>query len=1186
MGESTWTIYKLCPKVSLLLRIFMTIGALTWLVILPGCGGSGGSGGGLTGAGTGSSISGLVVLPVGVSLQQRAAVGDNAAGIEVWLEQKPQIRAFCDVTGRYLLSNVPVDVTLNVVARWQEPGTGKTFMQRSVAIIVASGLNQEIADTQLEFATNRLVVMVRDLFGNPVASARFVVWGIEGQTDLQGRLITPAVPDSVSSIVLTILAGGFTPFNMELPVFSHDLGPLIEVNLTTQQDARRTPVISFQPSATSVGPSTASTFAVVVIDPDQLLPAGYQINWSATHGSLAPAADQKTAVWQAPAGNGLATISVAVSAAGFESGASLGITVGGSYQVNARVASFAPITAAAGETVTIKGFGLGEASALNRVLFAGTPGQVLEWGPEEIKVVVPVDAESGPLTLDKAGNTVSAGNFTVIDYATVLSPAFGPPETIVTVTGYGFGDVQGQSQVTLRGDVLPVLKWTNTEIQAKVLLSSRSGSLALIIRGRTRPVADYVVTRVDAITPIWVTRLTEGSPSQVKISGTGFGEEQGDSRVMFHDGQEGTIVSWSDSEIETEVPFAARSGDLVLTISGATALTPMLNIVYHDVYTADVSWSGPIFDSKPFLPGIAIAGSGDYLLTDFSNGWLWKFTADGDFVERIGSSGSGNGQFVQPWGIAVDGDGNIFVADAPSPGNIAGDRIQKLDAAGNYVAAVGGGGAAPGQFNLPQGVALDSVGNVYVADSGNDRIQKFNNQLQFLSEFGSTGIGDGEFDAPAGVAVSPDNRLYVADRKNHRIQEFAANGAFLRWYGLDELGNTGWKAPGSGRSGRSGAGAGQFDEPYGVFVSAAGDLFVADSENGRIQKIDRVTGVALVIGGQGRGDGQFMGPIGLTVAGSDLVIADSENSRIQVVSTAGVYQKKIVPDTSELNTSFTCVAVDRNNGFIFALDRADDSIAVYDLFGWFKQRIGSSGSGNGQLLDPRGLAVDADGNIVVADTGNARIVKLSPTGEHLMNFGAFGSGPGQFKSPERVAIDSSGNILVSDYDANQILVFAASGDFLFSFGGSGTGNGKFDGPLGVAVAPDDSIYVADSGNARVQKFSAAGNFIGWFGADETGNADWHEADTNNRGVIGAGPCRFNVPSDLAVDLEGCVYVLDFAAKHIQKFGPDHVSEDSSHYVTKIDSASGFVGVAIDEASNLFATDQDQQITRFLPSLSY
>lgn len=1184
MGESTGTIYKLRTSVRLLLRIFLTIAVVAWLAVLSGCGGSGGSGGGL--AGTGSSISGLVVLPAGVNLQQRAAAGDDSTRIEVWLEQRPEIRAFCDAQGRYILSNVPVDVSLNVIARWQEPGNGRTFIQRSVAFVVAPGMNQEIADTGLELATRRLVVMVRDLFGNPVAAAQFSVWGIQGQTDLQGRLITPAVPGSVNSIVLTVLAGGFTPFIVELPVFSNDLGPLIEVNLATQQDARRTPVISFQPLVTSVGPSTTSTLAVVVIDPDRLLPAGYQINWSATHGNLTPAADKKTAVWQAPAENGLATISVSIAVAEFKSGASVGITVGGSYQVNARVVSFAPLSGAAGETVTIKGYGLGEASANNRVLFAGAPGQVLEWSPEEIKVVIPVDAESGPLTLDKAGNTVAAGNFTVIDYATVLSPLFGPPETVVTVTGYGFGDEQGESRVTLRGDVLPVLKWTNTEIQAKVLLSSHSGSLAVTIRGRLRPVADYVVTRVNAINPIWVTRLTDGSASQVKISGTGFGEEQGESTVMFHDGQEGTVVSWSDSEIEAEVPFAARSGDLVLTISGATVLTPRLNIVYHDVYTADVSWSGPIFDSKPFLPGIAIAGSGDYLLTDFSNGWLWKFTAAGDFVERIGSPGPGNGQFVQPWGIAVDGAGNIFVADAPSPGGMAGDRIQKLDASGNFVATIGGGGAAPGQFNLPQGIAIDSAGNVYVADSGNDRIQKFTNQLVFVSEFGSTGIGDGEFDSPAGVAVSPDGKLYVADRKNHRIEEFAANGTFLRWYGLDELGNTGWKASGSGRSGRSGAGAGQFDEPYGLLVSAAGDLLVADSENGRIQKINRVTGAAEIIGGQGRGDGQFMGPIGLALDGSDLLIADSENSRIQVVSIAGVFAKKIVPDTSELNTSFTCVSVDRSNGLIFALDRADDSIAVYDLFGGFKQRIGSSGSGNGQLLDPRGLAVDADGNLLVADTGNARIVKLSPAGEQLMSFGAFGSGPGQFKSPERVAVDSGGRILVSDFDADQVLVFEAAGNFLFSFGGSGNGNGKFNGPLGVAAAPDDSIYVADSGNARVQKFSAAGSFIGWFGADETGNADWHEADTSNRGVIGAGPCRFNYPADLAVDLEGCVYVLDFTAQQIQKFGPDHASEDLAHYVTKMDSASGFVGLAVDESGNLFTTDQNQQITRFLPSLSY
>jgi len=137
-----------------------------------------------------------------------------------------------------------------------------------------------------------------------------------------------------------------------------------------------------------------------------------------------------------------------------------------------------------------------------------------------------------------------------------------------------------------------------------------------------------------------------------------------------------------------------------------------------------------------------------------------------DFLTAWGSYGSGDGQFFYPFGVAVDSAGNVYVADSYNY------RIQKFDAGGTYLAKWGSYGAGEGQFSGPWDVAVDSAGNVYVADTGNDRIQKFDAGGTFLAQWGSYGEGEGQFSYPSGLAVDGAGNVYVADSWNHRIQKF------------------------------------------------------------------------------------------------------------------------------------------------------------------------------------------------------------------------------------------------------------------------------------------------------------------------------------------------------------------------------------------------------------------------------
>ena len=182
-------------------------------------------------------------------------------------------------------------------------------------------------------------------------------------------------------------------------------------------------------------------------------------------------------------------------------------------------------------------------------------------------------------------------------------------------------------------------------------------------------------------------------------------------------------------------------------------------------------------------------------------------------------TGDGDGQFSEPWGIDADAAGNVYVADF---GN---NRIQKLDAGGNFLTKWGGFGSGNGQFARPFDVAADSVGNVYVAENpynttpgGNHRVQKFDSDGRFLLKWGSWGGADGQFAGLLGIATDPADHVYVVE--NNRVQKFDSNGTFLLK----------WGSPGFAPW--------QFRGLTGIAVSPTGTVYTLESENRRVQKFD------------------------------------------------------------------------------------------------------------------------------------------------------------------------------------------------------------------------------------------------------------------------------------------------------------------------------------------------------------
>jgi DNA-binding beta-propeller fold protein YncE len=176
---------------------------------------------------------------------------------------------------------------------------------------------------------------------------------------------------------------------------------------------------------------------------------------------------------------------------------------------------------------------------------------------------------------------------------------------------------------------------------------------------------------------------------------------------------------------------------------------------------------------------------------------------------------------------------------------------------------------------------------------------------------------------------------------------------------------------------------------------------------------------------------------------------------------------------------------------------------------------GGKGTGEGEFDSPTAIAIDPNGNILVADTNNGRIEKFSPTGTFLSILGTKGSGKGQLGAPNGIAVDRNGNLYIADAGNHRVQKLAPNGTFIAEWNGPDTG---FYGPRRIAIGPDDSVYVVDQGRTRIVKFNPDGQVLATWGTKGNGNA------------------QFDDPTSVAVDpTTNKVYVADPRNKRIQIF---------------------------------------------------
>jgi sugar lactone lactonase YvrE len=342
--------------------------------------------------------------------------------------------------------------------------------------------------------------------------------------------------------------------------------------------------------------------------------------------------------------------------------------------------------------------------------------------------------------------------------------------------------------------------------------------------------------------------------------------------------------------------------------------------------------------------------------------------------------------------------------DAGTPDS--GLSVVTLAGSGDAGYAEGPGSAA--ELNLPYGVAVDSAGNVYVADSANARIRVINSagDVATLAGNGTSGFADGfggpdggaEFYRPYGTAVDSQGNVYVADA-DHRIRKIDSSG------NVTTLAGNGFPGFADGTGGANGTA--MFRQPEGVAVDSVGTVYVADFGNHRIRMIDASGNVTTLAGnghlgfadGTGGPDGgaEFDFPSGVAVdTGGNVYVADKDNNRVRKIDALGT------------------VSTLAGNGFSGYSD-------------------GTGGpNGTAEFDFPSGVAVDAQGNVYVADAANDSIRLIDPSGDvtTLAGHGDFGFDDGSggawgtaaFASPFGVAVDLAGNVFVGDTDNNRIRI--------------------------------------------------------------------------------------------------------------------------------------------------------------------
>ncbi|HWH93236.1 MAG TPA: NHL repeat-containing protein [Baekduia sp.] len=481
----------------------------------------------------------------------------------------------------------------------------------------------------------------------------------------------------------------------------------------------------------------------------------------------------------------------------------------------------------------------------------------------------------------------------------------------------------------------------------------------------------------------------------------------GSNRIVRFDATGGLIDSWGGPGTELgKFHFGAGGGNDAAAGGGLAAAGNILYIVDtgNDRVVrfnalggngAEIVPPGTLANPR----GVGVRGT-RMLVADDQHHRVAAFDTGGHLLASIGAGqGAGPGQLNFPYGVALDPQGRVFIADDMN------QRIVRYSTPATnyqYKARWGSYGTAAGQLAYPRGLATNKSGELFVANTGNDRIDVFDSSGTLKRSFGISGRSTGQFDAPLGVAADASGVRAVTDSINGRVQLINPDGTIA----------TIWGSPNPGPT--------ILPDPVAVAFDGAGNGFVLDNRRSTIVVFDRATATtSRRIGSEGSGPAQLLSPQALAIdASGNLAVADTGNERVARFAADGTYLGSFPTEAAPRG-----IAVTPDGSKIYVADTRN-RITVYDGGGTLLDEFGGTGAKLGKLNAPAQIALDPGGNLWVADRGNNRVQQFGPDGARLLTLGNRGTADGQFIHPTGVSVDCNGKLTVTDSENNRVTTFA------------------------------------------------------------------------------------------------------------------------------------------------------------------
>jgi len=547
-------------------------------------------------------------------------------------------------------------------------------------------------------------------------------------------------------------------------------------------------------------------------------------------------------------------------------------------------------------------------------------------------------------------------------------------------------------------------------------------------------------------------------------------------------------------------------------------------------------------------------------------------TYEHSFGKRVSKAA---GKTNYPSGIAVDSNtGHVYVMD------LLFNRVQKFDSEGTFLT----------QWDCRQGLGLTvdpTSGDVWVAMWTQHKVNKYSPTGELLLSLGGKkGDGEGEFFRPHDVTVDPRNGdLYVLDTYNERVQVFTSEGTFLRAFGgpfgqpfgISIHPNGDFLAVANTQSRevlkfslegellerrkRAGQGPGEFRWPRGMDVGPDGHLYIADTDNERLQKLDaNIDFVQIIKGPDNRSKGTFHPrAVAVNHTSGRIYAPAAYAQRIDYFEADGTYIGSFGQGdrTGPVFNTARNVAVDPDSGEVFVSDWMGHAIRRFDengkylgvIDGWIEDQTLKDGTPVSEDFHttvqtgmwpskehqsfPGPLDLDADGNIwmlrgsmFAPEDPRAQAPMLVRCFDKEGNF-VRGFGHESFPTSARMrglAVDpDQQHVYVSNTAANMVMKFTWSGELVWQVGSEGTEHGQFRSPAGLQVDPENNrLYVVDIDNSRVQVLDLDGNFIKTFGSEGTEPGQFKFADF----------------SSVAIS-EDLIAIADTGNHRVQFFDHDH-----------------------------------------------